>query len=112
MFPTQNDIAMSKFSPLQEVELRCTVTGIPVPDISFKFGEEELPPDTQDLVMDNSEDNSEDNTTSHTRVASVAAARAGDYTCLAVNMYGSDRGHVTVGSRMMIMIVMIVMMVI
>ena len=99
---------MSKFSPLQEVELRCTVTGIPVPDISFKFGEEELPPDTQELVMDNSEDNS----TSVTRVASVAAARAGDYTCLAVNMYGSDRGHVTVGGIMMIMIVMIVMVVI
>ena len=99
---------MSKFSPLQEVELRCTVTGIPVPDISFKFGEEELPPDTQELVMDNSEDNS----TSHTRVASVAAARAGDYTCLAVNMYGSDRGHVTVGVVRTIMIVMIVMMVI
>ena len=80
------------------------MTGIPVPDISFKFGEEELPPDTQELVMDNSEDNSEDNSTSvdnstsHTRVASVSAARAGDYTCLAVNMYGSDRGHVTVGA--------------
>ena len=101
---------MSKFSPLQEVELRCTVTGIPVPDISFKFGEEELPPDTQELVMDNSEDNSEDNSTSHTRVASVAAARAGDYTCLAVNMYGSDRGHVTVGVVRMIMIVMVIVM--
>ena len=97
---------MSKFSPLQEVELRCTVTGIPVPDISFKFGEEELPPDTQELVMDNSEDNS----TSVTRVASVAAARAGDYTCLAVNMYGSDRGHVTVGVVRMIMIVMMIVM--
>ena len=88
------------------MELRCTVTGIPVPDISFKFGEEELPPDTQELVMDNSEDNS----TSHTRVASVAAARAGDYTCLAVNMYGSDRGHVTVGVVRMIMIVMMIVM--
>ena len=108
MFPTQNDIAMSKFSPLQEVELRCTVTGIPVPDISFKFGEEELPPDTQDLVMDNSEDNS----TSHTRVASVAAVRAGDYTCLAVNMYGSDRGHVKVGGIRIMIVMMIVMMVI
>ena len=106
---------MSKFSPLQEVELRCTVTGIPVPDISFKFGEEELPPDTQELVMDNSEDNSTsvDNSTSHTRVASVSAARAGDYTCLAVNMYGSDRGHVTVGGiRMIMKVMMIVMMVI
>ena len=97
---------MGKFSPLQEVELRCTVTGIPVPDISFKFGEEELPPDTQELVMDNSEDNS----TSVTRVASVAAARAGVYTCLAVNMYGSDRGHVTVGVVRMIMIVMVIVM--
>ena len=92
------------------------MTGIPVPDISFKFGEEELPPDTQELVMDNSEDNSEDNSTSvdnstsHTRVASVAAARAGDYTCLAVNMYGSDRGHVTVGVVRLIMIVMVIVM--
>ena len=54
--------------------------GIPVPDISFKLGDEDVLSEVSSETRDN-----------NTRVAQVAVTQAGTYTCLAVNMYGNDR---------------------
>ena len=54
--------------------------GIPVPDISFKLGDEDVLSEVTSETRDN-----------NTRVAHVSVSQAGTYTCLAVNMYGNDR---------------------
>ena len=55
-------------------------SGIPVPDISFKLGDEDVSSEVSSETRDN-----------NTRVAHVSVTQAGTYTCLAVNMYGNDR---------------------
>ena len=67
--PAQN----TPLSPFQ-------ASGIPVPDISFKLGDEDVSSEVTSETRDNS-----------TRVAHVSVSQAGTYTCLAVNMYGNDR---------------------
>ena len=59
-------------------------SGIPVPDISFKLGDEDV---SSEVTSETRENN--------TRVSHVSVSETGTYTCLAVNLYGSDRSEYT-----------------
>ena len=66
------------------VEIECVARGIPLPEISFKFDHHvDLLPSSSDV---------DGNLTFST----VHVSEPGNYTCLAVNVYGNDRRHVAV----------------
>ena len=62
------------------VTIECQASGIPVPDVTFKLGDEDVSSEVTSETRDN-----------NTRVAHLSVSQAGTYTCLAVNMYGNDR---------------------
>ena len=66
------------------VEIACAARGIPFPEISFKLDH------NVDLLPSSSDVNG------NLTVSSVHVTEPGNYTCLAVNVYGNDRKHVTV----------------
>ena len=89
------------------ISLACTAQGIPPPAIKFKFGADEYtgrpaePGEVAEAVPGGakvqaansniSNNNSNNSTTSVLDVRNLGPANEGEYTCLAVNEYGSDQ---------------------
>ena len=61
------------------VEIECVASGIPPPEVSFKHGDTDL------------EETGDSQVTGNYTVRRVHVSQPGNYTCLAVNVYGNDR---------------------
>ena len=68
----------------ETLQLDCSAEGVPAPEISIKLG---------DTVLAGGESN---NVTGNTTTASASLTTPGTVTCIAANMYGSDKAELTV----------------
>ena len=68
----------------ETLQVECSAQGVPAPEISLKLG---------DTVLAGGESN---NVTGNTTTATASVTGPGTLTCIAANMYGSDKAELTV----------------
>lgn len=72
--------------PGKSLNLKCTVSGIPLPEIKWKLDDMEVTKSS--LVSVGSYIDEHGDMTSHINISSISASEGGEYSCLAMNRAG------------------------